>query len=225
MIEFSMLLSLYDFHYEDFSINPLRFELNFIKYDKFIKIKYGDENKSIIIRIENLKKHKLLFQYYIASLLCSFNYTEINEDGYNIFSASSTINFWIIHTINLKFKKKEFNQILYSQEPKRETSIKKQKKFLKILNYHIKIGILENPLIILEKIVELYLDFIKDLEYQIIDYENKIYFLSCVRSFNRDIYSTFKEIFDNDKKVILPLIISSLSEKTPQTPTSPSQFE
>jgi len=211
MIEFSLLLSLYDFHYEDINDNPMRYEFKFIKYEKFIRIKYGDENKSIIIKIENLKKNKLLFQYYIASLLCSFNYTEINEDGYNIFSASSTINFWIIHTINLKFKKKDFNQILYSQEPKRETSIKKQKKFLKILNHHIKIGILENSLIILEKIVELYLDFIKDLEYQIIDYENKIYFLSCVRSFNRDIYSTFKEIFDNDKKVILPLIISSIS--------------
>jgi hypothetical protein len=223
MVEFSWLFSLFEFYYEynnnhndNFGVN---LDFKFIKYDKFIRIKYGDANgyKSIIIRIENLKKNKLLFQYYITSLLYTINYTDINNDNnYYVFSASSTIDYWIIHCIVFNIRKKEFNEIYHSQEPKRESSIKKQKKFLKMLNRHIKIGILENPLIILEKIIELYLDFIKELKYQIIDYENKIYFLSCVRGFNIDIYTTFKEIFkndndnDNDKKLILPSIISNI---------------
>jgi len=219
MVEFSWLFSLFDFYY-DYNNNHndnfgVDLDLKFIKYDKFIRIKYGDgnENKSIIIRIENLKKNKLLFQYYIASLLYTINYTDITptkDNNYYVFSATSTIDYWKIHCINLNIRKKEFNKIYHSQEPKRESSIKKQKKFLKMLNHHIKIDILENSLIILEKIIELYLEFIKELEYQIIDYENKIYFLSCMRSFNRDIYSTFKEIFDNDNnnKIILPFIIS-----------------
>jgi len=211
MIEFSLLLSLYKFDYRNYENNDNIYEYNdlsvrlkfeFIKYEKFIRIKYGTENKSIIIRIENLKKNKLLFQYYIASLLCCVNYKEINKDNnYDLFSAISTVDYWVIHHINLNIRKKEFNQILYSQEPKRETSIKKQKKFLKILNSNIKIGFLEHPLIIIKNLTELYLKFIKELGNQIITYENKIYFLSCVRSLNRDIYSTFKEIFDNDNDV------------------------
>ena len=212
MIELSCLLSLYHCdNYIDYNINPIvRFQLKFIKYEKFIRIKYSDYNKPIILRIENLKNYQLLFQYYIASLLCCVNYTEINKDNnYHIFSAISTVDYWLIHDINLNIRKKEFNQIFYSQEPKRETSIKKQKKFLKTLNNHLKIGILEYPLIIIKNFTELYIEFIKELKYQIIDYENKIYFLSCVRSLNRDIYSTFKEIFDNDNdKIILPFIIS-----------------
>jgi len=212
MVELSCLLSLYHCdNYIDYNIYPMvRFEFKFIKYEKFIRIKYGDENKSIIIRIENLKNNQLLFQYYIASLLCCVNYKEINKDNnYDLFSAISTVDYWVIHHINLKYKKKDFNQIFYSQEPKRETSIKKQKKFLKMLNNDLKIGILEYPLIIIKNFTELYIEFIKELEYQIIDYENKIYLLSCIRGFNRDIYSTFKEVFDNDNdKIILPFIIS-----------------
>jgi hypothetical protein len=212
MVELSCLLSLYHCdNYIDYNIYPMvRFEFKFIKYEKFIRIKYGDENKSIIIRIENLKNNQLLFQYYIASLLCCVNYKEINKDNnYDLFSAISTVDYWVIHHINLKYKKKDFNQIFYSQEPKRETSIKKQKKFLKMLNNDLKIGILEYPLIIIKNLTELYIEFIKELEYQIIDYENKIYLLSCIRGFNRDIYSTFKEVFDNDNdKIILPFIIS-----------------
>jgi hypothetical protein len=150
--------------------------------------------------------------------LCSIKYTDIKKDYYYVFSPLSTIQKWLIHYLNFNTKlwEKEFNRIKYSQEPKRETSIKKQKKFLKLLNYYIEFDnfMIDHPLIIIQNLIELYLNFIKELEYQIITYENKIYFLSCVRSLNIDIYMTFKNLFDNDnnndKKLILPFIISDI---------------
>jgi hypothetical protein len=220
MVEFSCLFSLFEnqykwaiFHNSNEKKDVAVF-FKFIKYEKFIKIEL--RNKSIILKIENLKNHQLLFQYYIASLLCSIKYTDIKKDYYYVLSPLSTIQKWLIHYLNFNTKlwEKEFNRIKYSQEPKRESSIKKQKKFLKLLNYYIEYDnfMIDNPLIIIENLIELYLNFIKELEYQIINYENKIYFLSCVRGFNRDIYMTFKEIFDNDndKKLILPFIISNI---------------
>jgi hypothetical protein len=210
MVEFSCLISFYDCIFDHIFDNKcnsneqLGYKLffKFFKYENFMKIKY--KNKSIIIRIDNLKNHQLLFQYYIASLLCSMEHKEINRDNnYSVFSVSSTINNWKMHYLNFySIRTNElFNQIFYSQEPKRETSIKKQKKFIKLLNNNIQkgFGFTEHPLIIIKNLTELHLKFIEELANQIITYENKIYFLSCVRSLNRDIYSTFKEIFDNDE--------------------------
>jgi hypothetical protein len=135
MIEFSLLLSLYKFNYRNYENNDNIYEYNdlsvrlkfeFIKYEKFIRIKYGTENKSIIIRIENLKKNKLLFQYYIASLLCCVNK---DKNNYNLFSAISSINFSVIHHINLNIRKKNLIKFYILRNQKEKHQLKNRRNF------------------------------------------------------------------------------------------------
>jgi hypothetical protein len=108
----------------------------FIKYERFMKIFLNE--KSIIIAIENLKKSQILFQLYILSLLCTENSTIINYEN-SIYGVSTEM-------IGFQFHFRGFYEIislpkrcnknpLLGQEPIRETSIKKQKKFLRAIDY------------------------------------------------------------------------------------------
>jgi hypothetical protein len=186
MVEYSCLLSY-------FSNGKIRIFFEFIKYDKFIKVIIN--RKTLIIKFENLKNHKLLFQYYIASLLCCFDYTEFSDEkDYLLVSALSTVKKWNVHI--LKFKKDidyTFNKIYNSKEPTKETSIKKEIEFLNFLNFLCKIKLVSEPLILIKNFTELYILFITKMEYDILYYENKIYLLSCIRGINKDIYSNIRK--------------------------------
>jgi len=169
MIEISGVLYIFD--------NKIQIYFKFIKYDNFIKIFF--QYRTIIILFKNLKNYKLLFQFYILSLL---------KEQTNLIIKNKVIIYSILlidnndKNYNIKFNIKMLNNLINSKIPSRETSIKKQKKFLKLINYYNLI----NPLILIEKV--LFIDINK-----IIDYENKIYLLCCIRSFNRDIYYNIKK--------------------------------
>ena len=118
--------------YIHYNRNPVNF--TFIKYEKFMKIIF--QTKKIVIPIEKLKNHQLLFQFYILSLLCTEDPSKVSRvrNGYGI----STEKFWKYiefyqdyDVITLEKDRKK--NPLSSQEPKRETSAKKQKKFFKLL--------------------------------------------------------------------------------------------
>jgi len=179
----------------------------FIKYDRFIKIKYGNENKSIIIKIENLKKNKLLFNFYILSILITNNISKNYEissfygicsyDKYNFVDFEKT---WLKISNYDKFSFIEFEKIwvknhFLSQEPKKETSIKKQKKFIKMINNYYDYGDITDPIYLINIFQEFLLNKYTNEIKKIIEYENKIYLLSCIRGFNRDIYSNIKKFF------------------------------
>jgi hypothetical protein len=194
----------FDYNYKQ---EPIIF--TFIKYDRFIKIKYGNENKSIIIKIENLKKNKLLFNFYILSILITNNISKNYEISsfygicsYDKFSFIEFEKTWVKNRITNydKFSFIEFEKIwvknpFLSQEPKRETSIKKQKKFIKMINNYYDYGDITDPIYLINIFQELLLNKYTNEIKKIIEYENKIYLLSCIRGFNRDIYSNIKKFF------------------------------
>jgi hypothetical protein len=169
----------FDYNYKQ---EPIIF--TFIKYDRFIKIKYGNENKSIIIKIENLKKNKLLFNFYILSILITNNISYF----YEISSFYGICNYDKFSFIELE--KIWIKNPFLSQEPKQETSIKKQKKFIKMINNY---GDITDPIYLINIFQEFLLNKYTNEIKKIIEYENKIYLLSCIRGFNRDIYSNIKK--------------------------------
>jgi len=179
--------------YIDYNHTP--FNITFIRYDKFIKVFY--QGKSIVVALEYFSNDQMLFQFYILSLLCTENTSMISRrtaiDGNNIYGVSTEkIGSQFTFTGRYDFialENSSFKNPFLSQEPKRETSIKKQLKFLRMIH----------------NIFDLYLDplnairvyqnkMIRDVSIErIVEYEKRINVLCCIRRFNRDIYSTIKK--------------------------------
>jgi len=182
--------------YIHFNREPVNF--TFIKYEKFMKIFF--QSKKIIIAIENLRNYHLLFQFYILSLLCTENSKEIstisNSRGDKVYYGVSTHKYWKnFYFANyydiILFEEKQTKNPFHSQEPKRETSIKKIRKFLKSLNHMYERQHIQNPL---NYIQDFQSTMIEETNIdEIIEYEKKIEILSCIRSFNKDIYSTIQK--------------------------------
>ena len=178
--------------YIDYNHTPIN--ITFIKYDKFIKV--FSQGKSIVVALEYLSNDQMLFQFYILSLLCTENTSRISRrtaiDGNNIYGVSTEkIGDHFAFTGRYDFialENKSFKNPFLSQEPKRETSIKKQLKFLRTmhnnfdlyLNVQSAIQVYQNMLI-----SNLNID-------EIIEYEKRINLLCCIRRFNRDIYSAIR---------------------------------
>ena len=176
--------------FTSYNHRPINF--TFIKYQKFIKISLCD--KIIIIRIENLKRNRMLFEFYILSLLCTENckrvWTIDDVNGNDIYGVSTERlrnQFTFTGTYDfIMLEKRCFKNPFLSQEPKRETSIKKQNKFLRMMYYLFDRHI--NP----RRAIDLYQEQLidnTDIE-RIIEYEKRINILCSIRGFNRDIYST-----------------------------------
>jgi len=167
----------------------------FIKYQKFMKISLC--NKSIIIRIENLKRNKTLFEFYILSLLCTEDPTRIwsidDNNGNDVFGVSTERlrdRFGFTGTYDfIMLEKRCFKNPLLSQEPKRETSIRKRNKFLDMMDelFYRRV----NPY----HAIRLYQDqlIVDTGAPQVFEYEKKINVLCSIRGFNRDIYSAIRK--------------------------------
>jgi len=136
-------------------------------------------DRQIILEIENLKYYELISKFYILSLLV-FKKIYMKDDKLIIYGFTMDDNNTSISTII--FNKNFLKNLSLSQEPKRETSIKKQIKFIRMINKFSDEGLIYNPLYYIET-------FIYNSTKKIIDYENKIYILCCIRGFNKDIYS------------------------------------
>jgi len=173
MVEVSCVY--FDYNYKQ---EPIIF--TFIKYEKFIKIILQD--RKIILEIKNLKNNKILFNLYILSILITNNISKNCEISsfYGIYG--DDFNF-------IEFEKIWIKNPFLSQEPKRETSMKKQKKFIKMINNYYDYGDITDPIHIINIFQQFLINkYTKEIK-RIIEYENKIYLLSCIRSFNKDIYS------------------------------------
>jgi hypothetical protein len=176
--------------YIHFKINSINF--TFIKYEKFIKIIF--QEKRIVMKIENLRNYQILFQFYILSLLCTEDVSKIScvKNDYAI----STLKYWKYSSYcddydNITLEKSCTKNPFLSQEPKRETTIKKLNKLLKMINTYYNKQTFRHPSyyinnFIIKKIAETNIE-------DVIQYEKEIYLLSCIRGVNRDIYSAIKK--------------------------------
>jgi hypothetical protein len=119
-----------------YEIEPVNF--TFIKYEKFIQIILQD--RRMVIAIEKLKNYKMLFQFYTLSLLTSQDIKKVSRIGntYGVYTRQQWKDCFIFSDYKFsKFEKGFLKNPLLSQEPKRETSFKKQKKLFKVIdNYY-----------------------------------------------------------------------------------------
>jgi hypothetical protein len=173
-----------------FNREPINF--TFIKYEKFMKIIF--QGRMIVILINNLKNYDKLYQFYILSLLCTEDVSKIKFVNYHY--SISTLRYWKYLAYcddydNIRIDRDFMKNPFLSQEPKRETSIKKQKKLLKMFDTYYNNQTFRHPSyyinnFIIKKIAETNIE-------DVIQYEKEIYLLSCIRGVNRDIYSTIKK--------------------------------
>lgn len=169
---------------------PVNF--TFIKYKKFIKIIL--QKKKVIIEIENLKNYGILFNFYMNSLLCTEDTSKIiqliDRDDKIIYGISTMKYINTICFIDdyecVILETNSYRNPLLSQEPKRESSIKKQNKFFKMISYYGMNDYIKYPIYYIEDFLYEMISKLK-ME-QIIQYEKQIYILCCLRSFNKDIY-------------------------------------
>jgi len=165
--------------------------MTFIKYKNFMKI-FLDKRK-IVIAYENLKNYQKLFEFYILSLLLTKNINKIStyDERYKVYGVfCEKVGSYLLFNGRYEFimLEKYYKNPLIAQEPKRETSRKKINKFFKMMYDYFE------PNLSSLKLTELYIKkLIVDTNiYQIIEYEKKIEILTCIRSVNKDIYSTIK---------------------------------
>jgi len=156
-------------------------------------MKISLDKRKIVIAIENLKKYQKLFQFYILSLLLTKNSNKIStfDDRYKVYGVfCEKIGSHLLFNGRYEFIMLDnyHKNPLITQEPKRETSIKKLKKFLKMMDEYFVTDI--NSF----KLTELYLrkTILNTNIYKIIEYEKEIEILSCIRCVNRDVYSAIK---------------------------------
>lgn len=152
-------ISCFYIHYNN---NPINF--TFIKYDKFMKIIF--QSKMIVIAIQNLKKYEMLFKFYILSLLCTDDTSKIcrvcddtQTEIYGVLTQPYWKNKYLSDYSDIIILRKNCTRDpLLSQEPKKETSIKKQKKLLKIFQMYYEMMFIRNPI-----------DYINDYQLVMID--------------------------------------------------------
>jgi hypothetical protein len=168
----------------------------FYKYEKYIRIVLNE--KSIVFTISQLVLYIDLFNYYLISLLLTKNIYKIsnmkqlylinfNEDIYEI----STMRYWkkLYLTDYYDDIYIEKPRLINSLEPKRSTSSKKIRKFMKQFNKYVHER-LTNPADIIN---EYYMIQTRDIP-KLFEYEKNIEILSNIRhTFGYDVYSYIRK--------------------------------
>ena len=132
--------------------------LIFMKYEKFIKIRLKYFYKEVVIAIENLKYSEMLFDFYILSLLCLRDNCECTPENYDsyVFHSISIENGRSEYSKYCDYKLEEYEHCwmkenpFLSQEPKRQSSVKKINKLLKPIYRLYENGEFEHPLSMIE---------------------------------------------------------------------------
>jgi hypothetical protein len=165
----------------------------FYKYEKYIRICLN--NKTIILSLSQLAFYKDLFNYYLISLLVTedtkkiivYKYYSENKTYQGIY----TMRYWkdirLLDTYQII--KIEKPKLIKSQEPKRSTSSKKIRKFMRNFELY-KNEVIKNPIDIFN---EFYMNETQDI-YRNYEYEKKIEILLNIRhTFGYDIYSSIRK--------------------------------
>jgi hypothetical protein len=172
--------------------------MTFIQFENYINVILNNNERSIILSNKQLAENKILFQIFILSLLCTKDTSNIDSNYIKKYKK-------VIYTITTRtywkniYYKNEYDNIeilsknpLNLQEPKRESSLKKNRKFMKLLNTYISVLRL-NPI---NCIIDYYeLESIEFAEYfrKYINYNKKIYLLSTIlHNYGYDVYSNIR---------------------------------
>lgn len=178
-----------------YTSKPINF--TFITFENYVRIILND--KSIILEKKELAVNKILFQFYILSLLCTKDTTKINKNYdkryKSIVYSISTRKYWknLYYTNEYDYINILSKDPFKCQEPKRQCGMKKYRKFMKHLNLYITILRL-NPI---DCIIEYYeMESLEFAEYfrRYINYNKKIYLLSIIlHNYGRDIYTCIQK--------------------------------
>lgn len=162
-----VFISCFYVHYNRNEVN-----FTFVRFEKFIKVILND--RSVILTNEQFVSNNKLFQIYILSLLCTEDSSTIQMEQINIKRDRTVNSYGVLTKINWKLmyftndyrfiplKKLFINNPLNMEEPKRATSMKKVRKFLKLLNGNIA-DLMDEP----DKIIN---DFYRHESEEVIDY-------------------------------------------------------
>ena len=185
--------------YINYNNEPIIF--TFIKYNNFYKIILDDIYA--VIEINKLKNYKLLFQYYIFSLLCTIDYYDENDlniccvnydnDNENNFIYTNFDDKCNYYYYFVKLYKAILKKMFIANEPIIETSIEKLNIIINLIYFYYNNNHINHPLKLIDQYQKHLINDIDKKINKIIEYENKIYLLSCIRGFNRDIYSNIKK--------------------------------
>lgn len=177
-----------------YTSNPIQFI--FIRYENYMKIILN--SKSIIISNNRLIENKILFQIYILSLLCTKDTSKLDKNYNERFKkyiySMLVKKYWkcVYYTYEYEYIEILLKDPFISKEPKRESSSKKLKKFMKIFNSYISILRIDP----INCIIDFYeMESIEFAEYfrRYINYNRKIYLLTNIlHNYGRDIYMTIR---------------------------------
>ena len=139
-----------------FYINSYRQPINitFIKYEDYFKILFLN-NKPIIISIQQFMKIPKLFEWYILSLVATYDNNIIKKNNeYGILTQEYSKDEYFTSSYDLIYLEKHSKKNpLKSQKPKRQSSVKKIKKFIKAYNYYLNNGEYDTPLYLLNDLI------------------------------------------------------------------------
>ncbi len=162
-----VFISCFYVHYNRDEVN-----FTFVRFEKFVKVILN--SRSVIFTNEQLVTNIKLFQIYKLSLLCTEDSSTIQMERINIkrgrtvdsYGVSTRMNWKLMRFTNnytfIPLEKSFIKNPLNMEEPKRATSMKKVRKFLKLLNGNIA-DLMDEP----DKLIK---DFYRHESEEVIDY-------------------------------------------------------
>lgn len=169
----------------------------FIKFKKYFIVQINTFTKPIIITFNTLKNIEYLFETYILSLVLTINTTELilYNNRYYIKAINMPTNGFLTTETNNNVYIGRKN-LLNKSEPKRETSYKKIKKFIKLFNNYFKYC---DPIELIVSFVNNEIDNTEDI---LAELENKVYIDNSIqlltgikKKYGKDIYDEIRKRF------------------------------
>lgn len=187
--------------YNHYNREPFNF--TFIQFEKFVKVILN--YRSIILTNKQLASNPLLFQVFKLSLLLtedtSMISSNIDEYSKKTVYGVSTMKYWKhIHLTDyysfIELEKFSSKNPLNGKEPKRASSIKKIKKFMKLFHGLYEADKIVKPNEIMNDYFVDVMDMINIFDYfeRYIEYNRKIEMLSVIlHNYGRDVYRSVKQ--------------------------------
>jgi len=181
--------------YNHYNREPFNF--TFIQFEKFVKVILNF--RSVVLTNAQLVSNPLLFQIFKLSLLLtedtSVITSNINEYTHKTVYGVSTMRYWKhIHLTDyyefVELEKSSSRNPLKSSEPKRASSYKKIKKFMRLLHNIYETDKIVKPNIIINEYLD-NADIAEIIDYftKYIEYNRKIEMLSVIlHNYGRDVY-------------------------------------
>jgi hypothetical protein len=189
-------ISCYYLHY-----NRQPYNFTFIKFEKFVKVILN--TRAVVMTFKQLVDNAKLFKIYQLSLLLTNDteqiFTSICEFTGAIIYGVMTVWYWKYLRISgfeefTVLEKHRYKNPLKSCEPKRESSRKKIKKFLKLFNSEDVVNKMKDPDVVVREFFQKESADIYEYFRRYIEHERKVEMLSVIlHNYGRDVYSCVRK--------------------------------